>query len=164
VKDVTGASLGAPGVVGAAPAGGGSAKVSYKNAVDDAHQFVFDRTARVNGLPQTSPQYDELIKPSIVPVPAACVASKTRCACYTQQGTPMQVGDSLCMMIVKNGYFQDFDPDGKNGRSKVVSAGALAIPAPSGSVVPGAAAVSPGGSVTVIGDSNGYGVLGKRGG
>lgn len=86
--------------------------------IADAKAYVFRETPRVVGLPQTAPKYDELTKPVRVPVPAACVKIGTlqsekgvRCKCYTQQGTPMQVGYDQCLNIAQNGFFQDFDAD-----------------------------------------------------
>jgi len=164
-KDITGAPIGVAGSASSNAPGvsGGPGKLSYKNAVDDAHQFVFDRTARVNGLPQTAPQYDELTKPDVVPVPAACVASSTKCTCYTQQATPMQIGNDLCAQIVANGYFQDFDPSGSKGKNaRIVSAGAVALPVNSAALVPASvSASSDGGKVAMLGDGSGYGVLGR---
>ena len=92
-------------------------KVSYKNAIEDAKQFVFEETPRVVGLPQTAPRYDELTKPVEVPVPAGCVQSSHGCKCYTQQATSMDVEESLCMEIVKHGFFEDFE---RSARKKEV--------------------------------------------
>lgn len=88
-------------------------KATYKNAVEDAKQYIFEQTARVEGLPQTAPKYDELTKPTIAPVPVGCLASKSHCACFSQQATPIAMPENLCRDIVKNGYFQDFDVHGK---------------------------------------------------
>ena len=160
VKDVTGAVVVAPGVSGVAAGAGGSGKISYKNAVEDAHQYVFERTARVNGLPQTAPQYDELTKPSVVPVPAACVSSSTRCSCFTQQGTPLQVGNDLCAQIVANGYFQDFEAQGKRISQPAPVGAASSVPVVSASTVRFDAPSSVSGASGSL--SDGYGVLGKR--
>src|SRR5450830_508498 len=84
-------------------------KVSYRNAIEDAKQFVFEETPRIQGLPQTAPRYDELTKPVEVPVPAGCVQSSHGCKCYTQQATSMDVEKSLCEDIVKHGFFEDFE-------------------------------------------------------
>ena len=81
-------------------------KVSYKDAIEDAKQFVFDETPRVQGLPQTAPRYDELTKAVEVPVPAGCVQSSKGCKCYTQQATSMDVDEKICLDIVKHGFFE----------------------------------------------------------
>ncbi|CAN5673752.1 hypothetical protein BH11PSE12_BH11PSE12_27150 [soil metagenome] len=88
--------------------------ISYKNAVEDAKQYVFAQTARVDGLPHTAPKYDEITAPTVAPVPVGCMATKTKCFCYSQQATPISMPDDVCYNIVKNGFFQDFDVQGKS--------------------------------------------------
>lgn len=137
-------------------ASGNVKKVSYQNAMEDAKQFVFENTARIDGLPQTSPKYDELTAPSIAPVPVGCLASKTSCNCYTQQATPIKMPENLCRDIVKNGFFQDFDVRGKQKSepkeiqkiaqsehqavdysvNRVISMGVESLPILSGSISP----------------------------
>lgn len=136
-------------------------KASYQNAVEDSKQFIFDRTPRVAGLPQTAPRYDEITKPSSVPVPAACISNETKCNCYTQQATPMNVPDLLCRDIVARGYFVDFDD--KAGQTKTASSPGVSS---AGAVVLSSRPQrgNSGPSVATIGDEDGYGVLGKRGG
>jgi zona occludens toxin len=97
-------SVGAPGLgrKGAAP---------RFDPIADARQFVQMQTPRVAGLPQTAPKYDELVKPTRVPVPAMCIQSKTLCRCFTQQGTAMDVEAGMCVSFARNGFFQEFDPD-----------------------------------------------------
>lgn len=97
------ANLGAP-----APA-----RMGYENALADAKQYVYERTPRVVGLPQTAPRYDEVTQPVMAPLPAACVASASRCRCYTQQGTVLDTPEDMCREIVVSGYFVDFDDSGR---------------------------------------------------
>lgn len=94
---------------GSAASGGGPVKASYVNAVADAKQFAFERTSRVEGLPQTAPRYDEVTKPTVAPVPVACVADEVKCVCYSQQATKMQVTRDTCRQIVEQGFFRDFE-------------------------------------------------------
>lgn len=63
---------------------------------------------RIPDMPNSAPKYDEVQKPKVVPYPAACMAFKSRCQCYTQQGTKMQTEDTYCRQIVANGYFIDW--------------------------------------------------------
>ncbi|MBC3917106.1 Zonular occludens toxin [Undibacterium sp. CY18W] len=99
------------------PAGvstGKGSKVSYRDAMEDAKQFAYENTPRVEGLPHTSPKYDEITTPTVAPVPAGCVTSKSRgCRCYTQQATPIEMPQATCEQIVKHGWFEDFDVAGK---------------------------------------------------
>ncbi|HWW06329.1 zonular occludens toxin domain-containing protein [Collimonas sp.] len=134
--------------------------VSYKNAQEDAKQFMFDRTPRVQGLPQTAPRYDDVVKPTTAPVPVACVSNQYRCDCFTQQATPINVPEVLCRDIVKRGYFVDFDDKGGNNRSQEAPLARGDIRA--NDRVEKVATVASSGSVSVLGDEEGYGVLGKR--
>lgn len=65
---------------------------------------------RFPDLPFTAPRYDNITTATTAPVPAACVSSKSRCQCYTQQATPINVSESICRDFVAHGYFQDFLP------------------------------------------------------
>lgn len=92
------------GVSGSPGAAGGSAAAPLSVA-----DYVAAHVPRVEGLPHTAPRFDELTKPMRAPLPMACVATKTRCSCYSQQATRMQVPDSLCRTIVADGFFVDFE-------------------------------------------------------
>lgn len=60
---------------------------------------------RIPGLPHTAPAFDEVTRPSQAPFPAACLASKTRCQCYSQQATRIDAPDQLCRDIAAGGFF-----------------------------------------------------------
>ena len=97
-------------VVSAVSSSGGSvpgvvAKASYKNALEDSKEYIFQNQARIEGMPSSAPKYDQITAPTVVPVPSGCVATKTRCSCYTQQATPIKMEQEMCLDIVKNGYF-----------------------------------------------------------
>lgn len=84
---------------------------------------------RVAGLPHTAPRYDEITEPTRAPVPAGCVQMGARCTCYSQDATALPVSAEMCAgIIARNGYFLDFDPEGKDkasddqGRTERVSA------------------------------------------
>jgi zona occludens toxin len=144
---------------------GGMQRTSYRNAGDDAKQYLFERTPRVAGLPQTAPRYDEVTKPTTAPVPAACVANATRCDCFTQQATPLNVPDLLCRDIVRRGYFVDFDDNGGHGQKQsqiALNAAAGPVTLPRSENATGEPATRSGGAVVTLGDEDGYGVLGKR--
>ncbi|GGC57713.1 zonular occludens toxin domain-containing protein [Undibacterium terreum] len=131
----------------AAPANGNKKTGSYVNAKEDAKQYVYENMPRVDGLPFTAPKYDELTAPTQAPAPVACMATKSRCSCYSQQATPIAMADNLCREIVKNGYFQDFDVAGKSkDRQPAYQANAVVLndqgkqarpelPSPSGAIV-----------------------------
>lgn len=104
-----------PAYAPGAPAGGPGQ--AYLDPVADAKKFVFEGTPRVVGLAQTAPKYDEITKPTRVPVPAMCVQRGSKgqgdvsCRCFSQQATPLDVPFKMCMEFAANGWFQEFDAD-----------------------------------------------------
>jgi len=87
-------------------------KASYLNAVSDVKQFVYQETPRVDGLAYTAPKYDELTKPTRVPVPAGCIQIVGgSCTCYSQTGSRLRMHALLCKKIMEDGLFLDFDPN-----------------------------------------------------
>lgn len=81
-----------------------------RSAPLNAATYIAQRVPILPGLPHTAPVYAEVTQPVEAPRPAACVASDTRCQCYSQQGTHMDVPDNLCRSIVARGYFVDWIP------------------------------------------------------
>ena len=72
-------------------------------------EYITAYQPRLEGLPHTAPIYDEVTKPEEAPMPVACLESKSKgCKCYSQQATPINMPQSMCTQIVKNGYFQSF--------------------------------------------------------
>lgn len=66
------------------------------------------RKPRLKDFPHTAPAYDEVVKPVHAPYPAACVMMGKTCKCYTQQATLMQVSGDVCVQIVKQGFFVEW--------------------------------------------------------
>ncbi|WP_354677105.1 zonular occludens toxin domain-containing protein [Cupriavidus plantarum] len=95
-------------------------------------EYVQAYTPRIAGLDYTAPVYDSLTQPKRVPVPAACVTSKTKCQCYTQQGTKLSVGPEQCAQIVRDGFFMAFEPDsdarGREHQGEVATSSSLRPP------------------------------------
>ena len=60
---------------------------------------------RIEGLAHTAPIYDETTKPQQAPYPAACIASASKCGCWTQQATRLETPDKLCRDIAAGGFF-----------------------------------------------------------
>lgn len=90
---------------------GSSSPGGRLSPLDDARAFVHSTTPRVVGLPHTAPKYDQITKPVRAPIPAMCIATSTRCKCFSQHSTKMDVSDLVCRDIAANGYFVDFNPD-----------------------------------------------------
>ncbi len=93
----------APGAV-RAPAGAAAAPATPLEYAARYH-------ARFAGLPHTAPAYDAITAPVRAPFPAACVQSSTRCSCYSQQGTRIDVPPDLCASIVERGFFVDWQQE-----------------------------------------------------
>lgn len=88
----------------------------------DMKHFLQMNTPRIAGLPQTAPKYDKLTEPTRVPVPAMCIMFRGDCKCRTQQNTPMDVKYSMCVEFARNGFFQEFDPEGDRKASERTAA------------------------------------------
>lgn len=72
-------------------------------------EYVARYTPRIPDFPHSAPIYDEVTKPVQAPYPAACIQSKDKCKCYSQQGTYLpSVGADVCAQIVANGFFIDW--------------------------------------------------------
>lgn len=80
-------------------------QVSQKLTAD---QYIDQRTARLKDFPHTAPAYDEVTKPAVAPYPAACIQMGKTCKCYTQQATLLQVSGDVCIQIVQQGFFVDW--------------------------------------------------------
>jgi len=91
-----------------------------------AEEYVADYVPRLADFPHTAPVYDEVTKPQIAPYPAACLATKTRCKCYTQQGTvlPTETQSWCAPSCVEGTSFEasDLAPLAGEGRGGVVRA------------------------------------------
>lgn len=68
-------------------------------------EWLAEQQPRVVGLAYSAPVYDEATKPVEAPYPAACVKMGSRCGCYSQQATKLEVPQSMCEGIVAGGFF-----------------------------------------------------------
>jgi len=135
--------------------------------VADAKKYVFDSTPRVYGLAHTAPKYDAVTSPTTAPVPASCVASTTKCKCYSQQATVMNVPEITCRDIVDRGFFVDFQDKPNTAQSQQVLNRPDGLPlsrANTRDMEPRMVADRPMlASAPVESHEDGYGILGKRG-
>ena len=85
-------------------------------------EWIAEYRPRVEGLAYTAPVYDDVTKPVRAPYPAACLASKARCCCYSEQGTRLDMPDALCRQIVERGFYVAWDvsrgASGGSGRAE----------------------------------------------
>lgn len=82
----------------------------YADALEDAKQYVYERSPRYEGLAFTAPRYDELTRPVRVPVVAGCVSMGSKCRCYTHQATRLDMSEAMCREMMVNRPYVDFDP------------------------------------------------------
>ncbi len=96
-------------------AGGESGEKKKHQTVEE---WLADRKPRIPQLVYTAPLYDELTKPVSFPVVSMCTQrtdNLSECACYSQQGTVMDVGREYCEMFIAHGQFDHFRPDPRYG-------------------------------------------------
>lgn len=62
-------------------------------------------------LPYTAPIYKEMVKPVSFPRLVGCIQSPSKCSCYTQQGTIVDLPIGSCEVIINNKSFNMFKPD-----------------------------------------------------
>lgn len=78
-------------------------------------EYLASMAPRIEDLRHTAPRYDELTKPTRVPVPAACMSMPSKgCKCWTQDATPYPISADVCQQIVAGGVFLDFRPEGES--------------------------------------------------
>jgi hypothetical protein len=70
-------------------------------------------TPVIKDLPQSAPIYQEIVKPVRAPYAAACISMGSRCQCFSQQATKIDVSQSMCKAIVAGGQFMDFNANGE---------------------------------------------------
>ena len=100
VSGAPGHAVGTPG--GAVP---GSVAAQGPKASLTPSEYAAQFAPRVAGLAYTAPVYDGVTMPTEAPFPAACVAAASRCTCYSQQATRLDVPDYLCRQLVERGFF-----------------------------------------------------------
>ena len=89
-----------------------SSKPSYLNKKSEAKQYIYENTPRIDGLTHTAPKYDELTKPTRVPVVAGCILVRPQnsCTCYGDYGLKVAMDPKQCIEIARGGLILDFDP------------------------------------------------------
>ncbi|WP_031438750.1 zonular occludens toxin domain-containing protein [Methylobacter tundripaludum] len=75
----------------------------------ELHGFP-DFKPKIEGVLESAPAYEPLLKVTAVPLLYGCVYSiaKDKCSCYTQQATPYPASKSYCMETVKNHRFNPY--------------------------------------------------------
>lgn len=71
-------------------------------------EWILAGLPRLADFPESAPRYDGIVKVKDFPRVAACVASSSRCSCYSQQGTVVPVSASFCADFVVKGRFDPY--------------------------------------------------------
>lgn len=93
---------------------GGTSRAALQSKTTD--EYLAAQRPRIEGLRHSALAYDELTRPTRVPVPAACVSMGERCKCYTQDATSYTTTAAICKQIVENGLWLEFQPEGQQGQ------------------------------------------------
>lgn len=79
-------------------------------------EYLDSLVPRVPGTPESAPRYDGVAKVERFPHVAACIASSSKCTCYTQQGTAIRdMPDLKCRELQEHGWFNPYG-DGEGER------------------------------------------------
>lgn len=62
---------------------------------------------QITNIPASAPIYSKLWEPKSAPILSSCISTKTKCRCYSQQGTVISVSEQYCENIIKNGFPYD---------------------------------------------------------
>ena len=89
-----------------------------------------DFTPRDPDSPITAPAYDGVRQVKNAPRIAACVASSSRCICYTQTANPLNITEPVCRSYVRGGYFDPYHDDAGSGPRTVQTGPEVARPVP----------------------------------
>lgn len=63
---------------------------------------------RLNGRPESAPLYDPVRKVVAMPAVAGCVASRSRCTCFTEQGSDAGLSSDECRAWLRSPPFSPF--------------------------------------------------------
>jgi len=104
-------------------------------AIASPLDYIRQYQPRVASVLASAPRYDDLNKPVEAPKISACIATVTRCVCYTQQATVYRVPESVCRSFADIGSFDDTRsslPNGFNPVSATQSAPPVSVTTPAG--------------------------------
>jgi zona occludens toxin len=89
----------------------------------DHEEYLAQYVPRIKNLPYTAPIYDELTKPTKVPVPA-CFSlgpKEGQCTCYVDS-QPFPTDNAFCQGVAKFGIWVPFDAEPKQEQSQTAQA------------------------------------------
>lgn len=72
-------------------------------------EYADSWSPRIPGIPHSAPAYDEVTVVKTFPRPQCILHIKSgTCSCYSQQATPINVGEATCLRIVSYGWFNPY--------------------------------------------------------
>lgn len=90
------------------PASGGVVPLPDRPAQPVVGVTVAEFTPRLNGRPESAPLYDGVRVVKSLPVVAGCVAMRSRCTCFTDQGTDAGLNGDQCRAWLENPPFNPY--------------------------------------------------------
>lgn len=91
-------------------------------------EYIAHYQPRIDGLAYTAPAFDKVMEVKTAPRPTACVASASRCQCYTDQVTRLDMTESLCRQIAEKGFYDVTKGDERQPAVAPVSTSPLVSP------------------------------------
>jgi zona occludens toxin (predicted ATPase) len=70
--------------------------------------YIASYQPRITEMPWTAPRYDQVLQVKNAPVLMGCMASSSKCQCYTRQGTPIDIEAATCRKISREGFFDEY--------------------------------------------------------
>lgn len=120
------AVAGSSGAPGADPTFDGVGRAGQSQLVSGVGKSLSpaDFIPRVRGRPESAPLYDEIRTVKQMPIVVGCVATASRCSCFTQQGTDAFLDGEACREWIDHRPFQPFIAAAASSSSASSGAGA----------------------------------------
>jgi len=115
--DLVQPAVAAAGVGGAlaSPAPAADTTASHdKLDVSTPEKLIRAYTPVIPSAPWSAPAYAEMAKPVTFPRVVGCIHNSSKCTCYTQQATIVDMQDAVCRMLVVRKSFNQFQADEQN--------------------------------------------------
>lgn len=71
-------------------------------------EYAAARVPRMTGAPESEPRFDDLATPKTFPRIVACISNAKKCACYSQQGTQVDLPDFMCRERIARSQFDPY--------------------------------------------------------
>ncbi len=82
----------------------------------DLQKFNF--TPAISNVYESAPAFNDLVTVTTYPRRAGCISTRTRCKCYTDQGTEYPTTEAVCRAFIQNTPFNPYKGDSELGNSE----------------------------------------------